>query len=103
MPHNIVNAPLVPCWCTEKNRFTAAGAKKGGLFAKMPPTPPVVGAPTSGRESFKIQVRERLLPSLRAYNPGRAPDVSILHGCIRNTVLTGIDRARYSHSRRDQR
>jgi len=69
MPHNIVNAPLVPCWCTDKNRFTAAGAKKGGGFSKAALSPVMGSQPCSGRDSFKMQIRERLLPALRAYNP----------------------------------
>jgi SHAQKYF class myb-like DNA-binding protein len=64
LAHNIINVPIVPLWDAEKEPVVPAtrGSEKDKPAAKN-------SAPITGRKAYRQAITQRLVPSLRAFNP----------------------------------
>lgn len=62
LAHNIINVPIVPLWNAEKEPIVPAtrGAENKGVKNSSPIT---------GRKAYRQAITQRLVPSLRAFNP----------------------------------
>ena len=60
--HNIINVPIPPMWQNDDNHANKHSTRGAN---NKPPT-----GPLTGREAYRQAIVQRLIPSLRAFNPG---------------------------------
>ena len=60
--HNIINVPIPPIWQNDDSHSTKHSTR--GSNNKQPT------GPLTGREAYRQAIVQRLIPSLRAFNPG---------------------------------
>jgi acetoin utilization deacetylase AcuC-like enzyme len=65
--HNIINVPIAPLWRHEaaNNTISSISNKSDGARSSSSP----ITTTPMGREAYRVAISQRLIPSLRAFNP----------------------------------